>query len=331
MSRLIEPLITAEDVYEATNQGLDVFEAEIEDFSICRNVKNPFESDKNPSARIKQSRKSGIWILNIYNSDGGYYTAIAFIQKKYGLDFRGAIDYIMNKKELSPIITQNKPKTAKNSSISYDFEPISYTQEHINYFKKGELDEEFLTKEMDIYAISRYAINKNIKYPKKGEIMFAYEHKNIEGKPTNKLKLLTLGKYVEKSQKWRNNINPTEFFYTHKIQDNNLVFLGKSNKDCAITEKLGITSIAALSENRANIAEGLKNLISLYPKTNFILNLGSDFQAKQVSVELSKEFNLKWFNIENRFLTSNINDNFGFVESFGMEALKKQLKRKGFL
>lgn len=331
MSRLIEPLITAEDVYEATQGGLEVFQDEIEDFSICRNVKNPFVTDKTPSARIKQSKKSGLYLLNVYNDEGGYYTAIAFIMKKYDLNFKEAIDYIMNKRELNPVCIQNKTKTVKNSSISYDFEPMAYSQQHIDYFKKGELDEEFLTKEMDIYAISRYAVNKNIKYPKKGEIMFAYEHKNIQGKPTNKLKLLTLGKYVEKKNKWRNNVNPTEFFYTHKIQDNNLVFVVKSNKDAAITQKVGITSLAVLSENKANIAAGLKNLISLYSKTTFVLNLGSDVQGFQTSYELSKEFNLPWFNIEKRFLPNNINDNFGFVESFGMEAFKKLLKKKGYL
>jgi len=87
MSRLVINH-SVEDVWEATENGLTVFENEIEDFSLNKNVKNPFEEEKNPSARIKQSKQSGLWLLNIYNSTGGYYTALSFIEKKYGLNKR---------------------------------------------------------------------------------------------------------------------------------------------------------------------------------------------------------------------------------------------------
>lgn len=326
MSRL--SVISQEELWEKTDNGLSVFEQEIEDFSLIKNVKNPFKEERNPSARIKKSSKSGLYLLNIYNDEGGFYNAITFIQHKYNLNYQEAIDYILGKITANPV--KKTKKEVKNSTFYYDFEPMPFSKEHTDYYCCG-LDEKFLTKEMDIYAVKRYAINKNIKYPKKDEFMFCYEHRNIEGKITNRVKLLTLGKNVEKKDKWRTNCLPYEFFYTHKIKDNKLVFLSKSNKDAAITQKLGITTIAAMSENKWNIAEGLVKLKDVYPNVKFVLNLGSDNQAKETSIWLSKEFKLNWFNTPNRFLQNDINDNFSYVKAFGMESFKKLLIKKGFL
>lgn len=331
MSRLGKDLPTSDDVWLMTNNGLEVFEKEIQDFSITKNVKNPFIEDKNPSARIKQSKKSGLWILSVYNEDGQYYNAIKFIERKYSKTYREAIDYILGNITEKPIELLKKPQKVINSSILYEFEAIPYTNKHKEYFNQGCLNEEFLTKEMDIFAVGKYAINKNVKYPKKNEIMFAYEFKDITGKATGKVKFLTIGKNVEKKDKWRNNINPTEFFYTYKIKDGDLVFISKSNKDCGITQCLGINSIAALSENRANISEGLKKLMPKFPNCKWVLNLGSDKQGFETSYSLSKEFNIGWFNIPKKFLSVGCNDNFEYVKNFGMEQFKQLLIKKQYL
>ena len=327
MSRLLT-IYTADDVWEATENGLTVFQEEIEDFSLSRNVKNPYIDERNPSCRIKQSRKSGLYLLNIYNGEGGYDTAISFIQKKYGLDYNQAIEYILTNEKLTPkeIKTIKKPKL---SSVNYDFEPIKFTKEHKDYYCIGGITEEFLNKEMDIYAVGKWAINKNIKEPVKGEIKFAYEFKDIHGNLTNKLKLLTIG--CKKEDKWRNNCDPTNFFYTYKIKDGDLVFISKSNKDACITKLCGITTIAVLSENYANIAEGLKKLLPLFPNSTFCLNLGSDPQGFDTSFKLSKEFNLCWFNIPRKYLKNGVNDNFEFVKYFGIEEFKKLLKKKNYI
>lgn len=330
MSRLSK-VLSVDEIYSMTDNGLDIWKKEIEDFSINRNVKNPFKVDKNPSARIKQSKNSNIWLLNVYNDEGGFYTPISFLEKKYGLDFNGVIEYITKNLTLESNIVKKETTKQRNEIIIYHFEEQPFTDEHSRYYLKGGLTEEFLTKEMDIFAVKRYAINKNIKFPKERQFMFAYEFKDITGKPTGKLKFLTLGENVSKKDKWRNNINPTEFFYTYKIKDGDTVFISKSNKDSCITQMLGITSIAALSENRVNIAEGLRKLLPLFPNCKWVLNMGSDKQGFETSYSLSKEFNLQWFNIEKKFLVNGVNDNFAYVEYFGIDSFKQKLKKKGFL
>ena len=44
-----------------------------------------------------------------------------------------------------------------------------------------------------------------------------------------------------------------------------------------------------------------------------------------------KEFNLQWFNIEKKFLVNGVNDNFAYVEYFGIDSFKQKLKKNEFL
>ena len=329
-----EDQITAEQVFKFSNMGLDIFKAELEDFATDRNIKSPFAEDKTPSARLKISGSSDLWLLNIYNDEGGYYNALQFIQKKYNLNYREAIDYVVKKQKLNSKI-QYKPKTPiiKKEGLFYEAQFIPYTKEHLDYYCIKGLTAPFLIKEMDILAIKKYAINKHVKEPKKDEIMFAYVYRDINGDIVPGLmKLLTIGPNVEKKDKWRNNIPPFSFFYTYKIKpDTKIVMVVKSNKDCSIFAKCGITAIATMSENKQNIITGLKELIPLFPSTTFVISLGSDFQGLQTSLAITKELNLPWFNIPKKLLTNDINDPFEYVKNFGFESFKQLLKNKKYL
>ena len=157
MSRINQEkvFITSEELFDRTNGGLDVFQREIPDFCLRKNIKNPFVNERNPSARIKQS-KSGLWLLNVYNDEGGYYNAIQFIQKKYGLTFKQAIEYITSNQNLTPII---KIKPIIKKELYYDVGICPFKKEHKDYYCIKGITEEFLNN-MDIYAIDSYAINK---------------------------------------------------------------------------------------------------------------------------------------------------------------------------
>jgi len=184
---------------------------------------------------------------------------------------------------------------------------------------------------MDIYALKAYSTFNKVYVIKDNITAFVYEYKDIYSNTTNKIKILKLGKDITKAEKWRNNCIPTDFFYSYKIKNGDLVFLSKSNKDAVVTQHLGITSIAAMSENYQNIATGLKSLIQLFPKCKFVVNLGSDLQGFETSFKLSKEFNLQWFNTKKQYLSLGVNDNWEYCKTFGIENFKKELKKKGFL
>ena len=333
---IIKPkYITAEDVFQQTNGGLDVFRREIPDFSTTQNVKNILvSSDNNPSARIKQSSTSNLWLFKVYNSGGGCYNAIQFIQKRYNLNFKEAIDYIVQGMSLQPVIEHKPIVIKKKETVFYEVETQPFTKQHINYYCIDGMTEEFLNNEMDIYAVKKYAINKNVKEPKKDEFMFVYIFKDENGNVVpGKMKFLTLGKNVDKKNKWRNSNDPRKCYYEYKItKDTKQVFVVKSNKDCTPLACCGITAIATMSENYFNIKEALERLIKKYPHVEFILNLGSDFQGSvETSIPLSKDFNLRWFNIPKRFLTNDINDNFGYTQTYNLDSFKQLLKNKQYL
>lgn len=325
--------ITPEEIFLSTNGGLDIFKREIPNFTTTSNVLNVFTNEKNPSARVKQSSTSGLWIYTIYNSGGGFYNAIQFIQKRYNLSFKEAIDYIVNQQHLTPVIEHKPIKIIKKEPIFYEVETMPFTKQHIDYYCIGGLTEEFLNKEMDIYAVKKWSINKNVKEPNEGQFMFVYIFRDENGNIVpGKMKFLTLGKNVNKKDKWRTNIDPWLFWYTYKIKENQLCAICKSNKDASITQLSGIISIATTSENYFNIKTGLEKILPKYKNVNFFLIMGSDPQgAVDTSLPLSKEFNLKWFNIPKRFLTNDINDPFSYVNVFGINSFKQLLKNKKYL
>lgn len=320
---------TSQDVFNKTNNGLAVFQNEISDFSLVNKIRDPFGDtiDKNPSCMIKQS-SSGLYLLNVYNGEGGFYNCIQFIQKKYSISYIEAIDYIINDRTLQSVQTA---EIVEKDPLYYDFTKQPYTKEHLDYYCIGGLTEKFLTDEMDIYAIKYYNINHSVKAPKKNTFMFAYAYRNIIGEyKQGQLKLLTLGD-VDKKDKWRNNLLPYNFFYTHKIKDNTTVFVSKSNKDACITQLLGITSIAAMSENQNNIITGLEKLIKLFPTVKFIISLGTDEQAVNTRIAICKELNLDYFEIPQYLECEGINDNFEYVKNIGIERFKRLLKNKKYL
>ena len=332
MSRLSpkEEFISTEEILFNTNNGFDIYKNELKlerkgnnHLGLC-----PFHNERTPSFNIKNT---GMYKCFGCGESGNVFT---FIMKKYNLNFIEAKEYISKNLVLKPnfdIITFEKKKP-KNTEIKYDFEPCEYSEKAKDYYCIEGITPEFLEKEMNIFNICKYAINKNVKLVPEDEIMFCYEYRDINNKPDGKVKLLKIGKNVSKLDKWRTNTNPTEFYYTYKLtQETKQCFIVKSNKDCIHLALIGITAIATMSENEINIEEGLKKLLPLYPNTKFILNLGSDIQGFNTSFNLSKKFNLKWFNIPKRFLSSGINDNFGFIKEYGLEAFKKLLKNKKYL
>ncbi len=326
---------TAEDVFCKTDRGYDVFKSEIEGFKINRNIKNPFVSkDNNPSARIKKSLSSNLWILSVYNDEGGCYNAITFIQKKYNLTYNESIIYIMKNQNLSPSPPKINTLLSIKSSISYEVNYIPFTKEHTRYYTIGSINEKFLNTRMDIYAIDKYAINKNVKEIPPSAICFAYIFRDSNNSIVNgKVKLLHIGENITKQDKWRTSIEPYKFFYTYKINESTKrVFVVKSNKDAAIFEYYNITAIATMSENKHNIKIGLLDLMKEHPNIEFILCLGSDFQGcEQTSIPLSKELNLRWFNTPKYLLKNDINDPFSYVKKFGLVSFKNLLKRKKYI
>jgi len=207
--------ITAEEVFQQTNGGLDIFRRELSDFTTTANVRNVLvDSDRNPSSRVKQSSTSGLWLFKVYNAGGGCYNAIQFIQKRYNLSFKEAIDYIVNQQHLTPVIEHKPIKIIKKEPIFYEVETQPFTKQHTDYYCIGGLTEEFLNKEMDIWAVKLWAVNKHVMEPKEGTFMFVYKFRDENSREVpGKMKFLTLGKNVDKKDKWKTNVDNNKLWY----------------------------------------------------------------------------------------------------------------------
>jgi len=288
----------------------------------------PFHEERSPSFHVKPSG-----LFKCFGCGKSSIGVINFIRIKENLNFQEALNFLSNNYTINiskEII--KKPEIKKSTPILYEFEDMPFKEKHHKYWNSGGLTEEFLNKEGDIYAVKKWAINKKVQYIDDKNIMFAYVHRNRKGEETGKFKFLTLGPNVTKMDKWRTNVPNNQLWYLYKIQmECKQVLIAKSNKDALINSLCGICSIATQSENDKVLIKNIPILQKLYPSTKFVINFGSDEQGKQSSINVSKEFNLDWFNTPNDVLKYNINDNFEYVKAYGLENYMNLLKNKNYL
>lgn len=285
----------------------------------------PFHAEKTPSFHVKETG-----MFKCFGCGKGGVGVINFIMLKENLSFTDSIKFLskdLSQLNLEKAVIIRKPKEDK--PVVYDFVDMPFSKRHSDYFNAGGLSESFVTKEGDIYAVKKFAVNKKIIIIPSDRYMFCYVHKNIDGTESGGLKFLTLGKNVPKEDKWRTNVPNSQLWYLYKYHNTDCkqIFISKSNKDALINMAAGICSIATQSENAAILNNNIPKLKSLYPNTEFILNLGADKQGVTESKKVSEEYNLKWFNTPKKFLINDINDPFEYVKNFGMENYIKLLKK----
>ena len=285
----------------------------------------PFHVEKTPSFTVKESTG----LFKCFGCGVGGVGVINFIMLKENLSFTDSIEFLS--RDLINVNTERKiiKREVIDIPVVNDFVEMPFTARHHDYFNAGELTESIVTKEGDIYAVKKFAVNKKVIKIPDDRYMFCYVHRDNEGKETGGLKFLTLGRNVLKEEKWRTNVPNTQLWYLYKYNKDSCkqLFIAKSNKDALINISCGICSIATQSENAAILNENIPKLKLLYPDTELILNLGSDNQGVQQSKIVSEKYNLRWFNTPKKFLVNDINDNFEYVKNFGIDNYIKLLKK----
>lgn len=330
-------IITAKDVLNITNGGEDIFKREIGEISYTRNVKSPFRKDDNPSFKLKRNSKNEV-VGQDYGGNQWFGGAISLIQDLYGLSFTQAInriwkDFNGNSTSLVKKQIQNDYSPKKKQSLIYEFNDCRFTDNHKHYMDKIFLDENYCNSR-DIWAVDKWAINKKIQKKTEGEYNFAYVPKDEKGNEIKgKLKILSLGPNVLKQNKWRTCWENKSLWHLHTIpKDCENLFVVKSVKDGAVLNKHYNLHCIELQSENANVflqnnVEKVKSLAK-----NIIIALGTDPQAKQTSITITKETGFKWFNVPN-----NVYDNYGisdfaeYIEQFGIKSLANLLKIKNYL
>jgi hypothetical protein len=271
--------------------------------------------------------------------DGGYKcfgcgeagsNVVDFLMKKENLNFSDALIFASSNFNISaPSLV--KTRRVKKEPTLYEFNDMPFTKQHHKYWNQYELTESFVSKEGDIYAIRAMACNKKIIPLSFNEIAFGYIYKDINGNDTGLKKILRIGPEITKQDKWRTNLENSAIWYTYKYANKDIdkLFIAKSNKDALCNMLVDIPSVATQSENDKILSKNIPDLLTITP--NLILNFGSDEQAVNASIPVSKKFNLKWFNTPKTFLKDNINDNAEYIREFSSQCYKQLLKNKNYL
>jgi len=325
--------ITIKDIWKLTDGGEKIFRKEIGEISYSHNISAPWRNDSNPSVRLKKI--NGRIVYNDYGGDMSSGTALDFLMKLYGLSLPQAIEKIKQDFNITAkdriYTTEFNDVKIEKEPIIYEFNDMPFSKEHHKYWNKIGLSEDFVNKEGDIYAVRKWAVNRKIQEIGLNEIVFGYIYKNEHGEDTGLRKILRLGPEVDKKDKWRTNVSNTKLWYVYKYLNKDIkqLFIVKSNKDALCTMKQGIASIATQSENDIILSQNIPYLKEICP--NLVLNFGSDPQGTQASINVSKEFQLPWFNCPKSYLRDGVNDNAGYIEEFGEECFKQLLKDKNYL
>ena len=328
--KALEKEITPEDIFRFTDNGLDIFERELPNVTLTKNIRSPFHIDTNPSFRVKKSGKSGLYIGTDYTT-GKIYTGISLVQELYNLDFVDAMNKISwdfkisnQKTEYVKVNKVFEEKVIKPSEpILYEFTEMRFEKRHHNYWNSGELYEDFLKKN-DIFAASHIAINKKVVEILDDEMCFIYVAKV---RPYGELKILRIGHTVDKSQKWRTNIPNTYVWGLSDYKDYSLenLWVIKSRKDEMIAKLLDLSTTSVQSENDIILDMNMPKLKS--KAKNIILSFGSDADGVKKSKIVQQKHDCKYYNTPKNMLPD-INDLFSYVAVHGLRKLERHIKSK---
>lgn len=321
-------VITADDIMFQTNGGESIFEKEIGKISYTQNVKSPLRKENDPSFRLKRNSK-GIVIGTDYGGTQWFGNGIELIRELYGLNFQQAIekialDFGMKKVDIlykKIEFVENKPK--KETLI--EFNTIPFTEQHLKYWKKSEIPEDFLNSK-NIWAISKYAINKKVINIPQNQYCFAYYAPDID-----KTKILTLGENV--NLKWINNANNNYLWNYSNLQFANCkeVWVCKSYKDAVLMEyHFGKCVLACQNESHKMIMENKDKIEDI--SKNIVILYGADKQGFSEAKKIQKDTGWKSFHTPfNLYSKNNVEDPFDFLQYHSVQDLKLLLKEQKLL
>lgn len=321
MSRTDRKYLSTDIILKLTDNGRDIWSKEIPVFTTTKNIISPLRHEKNPSFRIFQSPKSGMYIGIDYTT-GISYTPFTFIMSLYGLSFKQTIEKIT--KDITSnnnvilqknIISKSKQLISKKKQL-FEFEQRDFTENDIKYWLNGIISESFLNKH-GVFSCKNISIDKKVRHTQNNEYCFVYVPNDLK---YGNLKILTMGDNIEKKDKWRSNIKNSYFFYEHLIDSNDkYCFISKSNKDALVNLNIGYKSIAVISENAKNFINNYEQLQKRHPHIKFILNWGIDEDALNKISIIKKETCIDVFPLAPKYNNTDINDNFEYVKSFGYD------------
>jgi hypothetical protein len=320
--------LTLEEILALSNGGYSIFAHELGKFPISKAFHHPLRKDRAPSAAIFV--KEGVWFLKDFSETLPTMTAIQFVQNKYSLDYKDAIDKIcqdlginQSTKEYKPSVIIEKPPVFEESEIHIGFSERKWIKKHYEFWDNTSVTKEHCER-YNTFAVKDAAINRRRIKIGKEEVVFAYFEPILD-----KVKLYFPER--EGELRHRGNVPNSHIWNINNIGECENLIVQKSMKDLLVTTVLTPCVVAVQNESakrfmNANNAEQLQKL-----SKNIYLAFGSDEHGKKHSNILSKEYGFGWVNPPNKYLEEGINDAFSLSSKYGIEAWNKCLKNKKIL
>lgn len=308
-------IFTKEQAFEMTNGGRAIFEDILGDIP-TRNINSPLRNDdENASFEIKV--KNGIYYFKDYGGMGESGNAIDFLMLINGWNFGEALKNIQKDyygKEISHIKIANKDPTF------IEYQTTQFDYKHKFYFDKYGLPEHFLNAN-GVYAIERFSINKKVFIIPSDVASFVYIHES------GKVKILQIGENVER--KWINNVPNNALWFLPKEKCEQLWVI-KSVKDAlCLKYYFGFCVTAVQNESGAILDSNMPKILEV--SQDIVLNFGSDPQGVRECITVQQKYSTKYWNTPKYLLKYNVEDVSDLIAEFGVENVRKELKKKKFI
>lgn len=293
--------------------------------SVPKICKSPFRRDDRESFGFFFKSGVVLWKDASTGEDGN---AIHYVQKRFGLTFKEALDKvawdfgiggkIIN---VSPVqITWNKPEEDREH-VHISCIPMSFTQKHKDYWEKAGVTEE-MCNSMNCFAAKSVSIKRKRAYIAPNEIVFYYYSPEEDA-------YKVYFPEREKQNRFRNNVPGSHIWYLDRIEECENLLICKSNKDAITLSQFGLCVCATQNEGISCLSPN-KEIIDGKAKNKWVV-FGNDKQGWEESYKITKKFGWKHFNIPQGELEKGINDPYLYAATYGKDALGKLLKEKGLI
>lgn len=279
----------------------------------------PVHSERTPSFTLDTNKG----IYKCFGCGFGGNNIFSFVMQKENLDFRQSMEFLSREFSVNKDLIVKPRIIIPQDEIEIDFDKIKFKQPHKDYYKRLLIPEDFLNKK-NIYATESFAINRKKFKMEDGWYAFVYDA-GEKG-----CKILLLGENTP--WKWRTNVPNSYLWYFDKDRMYNDLFICKSVKDAVCMEyHFGLDCIATQNESHLILLDKNYNRINKKAKRK-IVAYGSDFQGWHESWLLTYYTGWNYFNVDN-YLYDNyeIEDVSDFIDEFGVEPIRQELIKKGFL
>lgn len=316
MIRVKKKPYSAEEIYDLTNGGYDIFKYYLG--NVKRLMSRPWgKRETKPSWGVFQN--GNLWFYKDFAKEETG-NAISFVMKMFSISYSESIEKITNDLFLknSVVIGIRRQEQPRKEYSHISFSTQDFKKGHHLFWNCVGISEDFC-KKYNCFALKDYAINRK-KCNIGDEIAFAYFAEDI-----NRVKLYF--PFREKGLKFINNVPYRYLWNINNVQEKGSLIIQKSMKDLLVTSLIRPRVIATQAEAFSIFDQDTVSKIQTLSDKPFLF-YGSDEDGVSKSIKITGAFDWNYINTPREELPD-INDTYGYVKKYGLGRLEELFQMKG--